>query len=311
MYNRDAVRFFDVAHEGAFIRSATAVVNSGVATDIASLRPRSFIVIAADDISAAAARLGCAALEPLPLPVTVCDQLPRYAGPLDVVLVASSKSVAVQERSLHEAARRGCPTLLIAPAQGPLRTEAPSDVFVLPVPPTAVGGSPASVVATMFAVVASLSLPTTSVIEQLELAADAVDEELLAVSPERDELVNEARQLRAFVGDGRIVHTGQPGKALALANLVSAWWTSKGLPSATIGWEELGVMLAETGGNENDVFYDPFEDPQPAVLPLKIVIWAQQEAHLPQAIAQSSGNHELTLEDLLRLMVRGLAAAVM
>lgn len=310
MYDRDAVKFFDIAHEGAFIRGARSLIDDGVSGRLAEMNPRSLIVIAADDISRAAAQLGCALLEPAPLPIVVVSELPRFAGALDVVLVASSTSVPRQEQCLHAADRRGCPTILLAPPQGPLREEAPARTVIVPVPPTAVGGSPSAVIATMMALVAPLTGPEQAVGEHLDLAASAVDEELLAVSPERDELVNVARQLRNFAGDGRIIHAGLAGKASALAALIATWWTSKGVVSSALELAELHASLPSFDQSETDIFYDPFEDGDPGVIPLRIVVWAQQESALPHSIVQNADSDELTLENILRLAVRGMAAAV-
>lgn len=310
MYDRNAVRFFDIAHEGAFIRGARGLIDDGVSSDIAAMNPRSLIVIAADEISRAAAQLACALLEPAPLPIVVVDELPRFAGALDVVLMVSSKSVTRQERCLHAADIRGAVTILLAPPQGPLRAEAPARTVIVPVPPTAAGGSPAAVIATMFALVGPLTSPEQAVAESLDLAAAAVDEELLAVSPERDDLVNAARQLRNFAADGRIIHTGMSGGPASLAALIATWWTSKGVVSSALELEELHASLPNFAQSETDIFFDPFEDAAPSVLPLRIVVWAQQESSLPHSIAQCADSDELTLENILRLMVRGLAAAV-
>lgn len=310
MYDRNAVRFFDVAHEGAFIRSTRSLIDDGVCADIVALNPRSVVVIAADPISRAAAELGCALLAPAPLPIVVVDELPRYVGPLDVVLVASSRSLATQERCLHTADSRGATTVLLAPPQGPLREEAPERTVLVPVPPTAAGGSPAAVVAALYAIVASQQGPVQAVAEQLDIAAAAVDEELLAVSPERDELVNVARQLRNFAGDGRIIHAGLAGVGAALAALIAQWWTSKGVVSASCELAQLQAALPQFELSESDIFYDPFEDGASAMISLRFVVWAQQQSNLPHSLPQCVDSDELTLENVMRLMVRGLVAAV-
>lgn len=311
MYDREAVQFFDIAHEGAFVRAASALLDDGQVAQLRELQPRSLIVIAADDISRAAAELAVAVLAPLPVPITIVGKLPRFAGPLDAVLLASSKSAPAQERCLHEASRRACPTYLIAPPQGPLREEAPSDTYVIPVPPNAAGGSPACVIAAMVALVGGLTAPDQAVREQLELVAQAVDEELLVVTPERDALVNESRKIREFAGEDRVVHTGYGEIPTALARLIATWWVSKGLVCGALEATELGAALPDFNENASDIFYDPFEDDVAPVLPLRIVVWAAQDTHLPRAIAQSSGGDDLALDNVLRLMVRGLAATVM
>lgn len=310
MYDTEAVRFFDLAHEGAFIRSVRGLVDDGLGQEIIDLGPRSLIVIACDPLSEAAARVAISLLEPLPVAVVVAHELPRYAGALDVVAVVSSRSVAVQERDLHAADRRGCVTALLAPASGPLRDDAPERTYVVPAPPTTVEFSPSGVVALIFAMVAPLIKPVAAVSERLELAGTAVDEELLAVSPERDELVNEARKLTTFAAGSRIIHSGPAGVGEELAQFIATAWTMKGMPSSALELVELHAAQTKLNENATDIFHDPFEDGPGEVLPLSTVVWAQRDTALPRAIAQYAETDELTLENVLRLMVRGLAATV-
>lgn len=310
MYDAAAVRFFDLAHEGAFIRGARRLIDDGICSDITELQPRSLIVLVADELSRAAAQLACALVEPLPLPVTIVDSLPRYAGPLDVVVVASSKSVAPQERDLHEAARRGCVSILLAPSEGPLRDEAPEGAYVVPVPATTEGVAPSAVVATVYALAVSLTTPARVVGEHLDLAAAAVDEELLSVSPERDELVNQARQLHTLAVENRVVHSGLSGAPAELARVISTGWAANGLVSAALELSELQAALPNLNVNETDIFHDPFEEGEQLVLPLRTVVWAQRDSAVPRSVAQHAESDEISLENILRLMVRGLAAAV-
>ena len=89
-YDRETVRFFDVAHEGAQLRAV-----AGALPQIERLRgmqPRSLVVVATDQLAAAAARAAVALCEPLALPVIVADQLPAYVGPLDVVLIVGERA---------------------------------------------------------------------------------------------------------------------------------------------------------------------------------------------------------------------------
>lgn len=310
MYDPAAVGFFDLAHEGAFIRATKGLLEDGVCAEVAQLPPRSLIVVAGDDMSRLSAQFAAALLSPLPLPVLVADSLPLFAGPLDVVLVASSKSGGPIEQALIDADRRGCPTVLIAPPHGPLREEAPEHTYLVPVPPTAVGGAPSCVIATIYTLVARLRHPDQTVGEYLDFAAQAVDDELIAVSPNRDDMLNEAHQLREWAEQGRVIHTGVQGAGMALAELVAASWNSHGIVCGALELSELHVSLPKIDVSTTDIFYDPFEDDGEAVIPLRIVVWAQRESSLPNSRVVTAENGELTLENWLRLMVRGLAAPV-
>lgn len=84
-YNREAVRFFDVAHEGAQLR---AVANAAdVLGQLRGQRPRSVVVVASDSLALAAARFVVERRAPIRYPLTITRTLPAFVGALDIVVV--------------------------------------------------------------------------------------------------------------------------------------------------------------------------------------------------------------------------------
>ncbi|MEZ2121506.1 MULTISPECIES: hypothetical protein [unclassified Corynebacterium] len=311
-YDGDAVRFFDVAHEGAQVRCVAGFIAEGALGDLAGIRPRSLIIVAGDTLSARAAQLAVALRSPLRQPMVVADVLPSYAGPLDVVIIASGRADSPEcARAMSAAVSRGCVTVLIGPSRGPLTEDAPARVVVVPEPPTVQATSPARVAATVDAVLDLLEQDRTLVVDSLERVADEIDTELMSVRPERDELVNPARRLRDSVEGRRIIHSAEHPVGMAVASVVASIWDVAGLPGAVISRPELGMALPALRPSTVDLFYDPHLDDAPAVLSLRIVIWAADDTQLPDAVAQGCGDPAPgRLAGALRLTTRGWAASI-
>ncbi|MBI9001665.1 hypothetical protein M0E87_00400 [Corynebacterium sp. CCM 9185] len=311
-YDRDAVRFFDVAHEGAQVRCVAGLIETGALDDLTATRPRSVIIVAGDLLSARAAQLAVALRSPLRQPMIVTDVLPSYTGPLDVVIVASGHAHDPERaRALSAAVGRGCPTVLIAPSRGPLVDDAPSRVVIVPEPPTVQTSSPARITATVDAVLDLLEQDRDLVVDSLKRVADEIDAELVTLRPERDELVNPARRLRASVEGRRIIHSAEDPVGTAVAGVVTAIWNSAGLPGSVIPQPELGIALPVLRPRSGDVFHDPYLDEGPTVLSLRIVIWAVEDTRLPEATAQGWGEPAPgRLAGALRLTTRGWAASI-
>ncbi|MCK7637699.1 hypothetical protein [Corynebacterium pygosceleis] len=311
-YDTDAVRFFDVAHEGAQVRAVAGAVGNGDLDALVGIRPRSVVIVAGDLVSERAAHLALALRSPLRQPMLVTDVLPSYVGPLDVVIIASGHADdPVRARAMSSAVDRGCPTVLIAPGRGPLAGDAPGRVAVIPEPPTVQATSPARVTATVDAVLDLLEQDRTLVVESLHRVADEIDAELVALRPERDELVNPARELRGSVEGRRVIHTAGHTVGAAVASVVAAIWDCSGLPGTVIPQPELGLALPALRRGEADLFHDPYLDDGPAVLSLRIVVWAAEDTSLPEAIAQGCGEPAPgRLAGALRLTTRGWAASI-
>lgn len=311
-YDRETVRFFDVAHEGAQLRIAAAA--AATLEHLHGDSPRSVVVIPTDQFARAAVHAIVDLRAPLSLPIVVTDQLPGYVGPLDVVVVVGDAGDnEVASRALVAASRRGAETVLAGPARGPLIDDAPDAAAVIPTLPTAAGPSPLRAFGVVAAVLDLLTLPAEPVRERLDILANEVDAELQALTPERDESVNAARQLRGFAAQAHIIHTGVEPIGAATARAAAHMWSARGLPSGAVDRRELASALEQAPGqNEADIFHDPFLDGGDVRIPVRTLVWNHEGALIPgsrgEVCEQSSAGAEGTCA---RLLVRALAATVM
>lgn len=296
-------RFFDIAHEGAQIRSSAGMIDSGKLDRLGGMNPRSVVVVATDQVSGAAARAVAELHSPLRQPLVVTDTLPHYFGALDVLVVVGEKNSAAAHHALQTAGSRGAPAILVG-TEGPVAEDAPEQTVVFPVLPTALGFSPARTISALCVVLDLLEENPELIVQRMNSTADAVDEELERLAPDRDITVNPGRQLRAHVEGGRIVHTGNR----AIAEVVANVWTLKGLPSAAAEVDELPGVISEEQA-EVDLFHDPFIDGPTGLVPLKAVVWAADVQGVPNASVQkSNGNTPGPVAEALTLITRGFAA---
>ncbi|WP_018296134.1 hypothetical protein [Corynebacterium lubricantis] len=309
-YDRETVRFFDVAHEGAQLRAI-----AGAMDRFASLRgetPRSVVILVTDQIARAGARYVVNQRTPLRYPIVITDALPTFVGALDIVLVVGDVAENDEiSQALIAATNRGAAVVLAGPARGPIIDDAPSSVIVIPPLPTSAGGSPMRTIGAVSVLLDSLEDDPHILAQRLDDFANELDEEIQQLSPERDETVNPARQLRYYVSGARVIHTAfrQPG--LAVAELVATLWSARGIPSSFVAPEELPRALEEQQQN-HDIFYDPFIDSDEQLVPLKAVVWAHDEAPLPNSRAESCPNTDLgDTAAALRLVVRGFATTAL
>lgn len=209
MQEQEKLKFFEVAHEGAFVRAMAEAVANGVFSGLREFAPRSIVAVCGDDASRHAAEIVSALSGPLSIPVVVTDQLPVFCGALDVVFVTQSAgqrtgwgAEAFVETVAREASRRGSLTFCCAPHQW---EDAPRGMTVLPNLPGMEGRfSAARVITSLWAIVAALDTPQDALGETLAHCAESVDEELHALSPQRDALVNPARGLRNWAHGTRV-----------------------------------------------------------------------------------------------------------
>lgn len=309
-YDRETVRFFDVAHEGAQIRSVAGVIEQLLR--LRGTRPRSVVVLATDHLPRACARFVVAEYAPLRVPVIVTDQLPTYFGALDVLVALTDRGDdPVVARALINADNRGADTVLAGPARGPLLEDTPSGTISIPALPTVAGFSPARAIATITAVLDVLENGDVPVEDRLYNLADNVDVEIESLSPERDETVNPGRQVRAHVEGARTLHAGEPGLGANVAELASTLFSADGLAS---GFADFADFPAALGDNltesSNDIFHDPFLDGPQSLLPLKVIVWDSAETTLANALPITVGTavpSQGRLDTALRLITRALA----
>ena len=319
-YDPETVRYFDVAHEGAQIRVLGGAI-SQLAGLLGGAKPRCLVILPTDQIARAAAYTAVGLAEPARIPLVVAESLPHFVGALDVVVVVGERAECDwASRALIAADKRGAATVLVGPSRGPLVEDAPESTFVAPTLPTAEGASPARFIAALYAVAAVLEEEGELVARRLEEAADAVDRELEALSPEHDSATNPGRELREFVEGARVIHScgvdpyswseersGVFINAL-VARMAAAVWAAHGLGGTFADPEALPHILEraqQRGGTAvRDIFFDPQIDPpeENALVSLKIVLWGEEEANLPHSIAESSNDPEPALGELARAL---------
>lgn len=328
-YDAETVRFFDVAHEGSQIR---LLANSLEALwPISGMRPRSVVILATEQVARAAADFVVGLAEPLRVPIVVAEALPQFVGALDIVVVVGDKGECDwASQALISADKRGATTIFIGPSSGPLVDDVPASTVVAPTLPTAAGPSPARCIAALYAIVEVLEGDCEFIARRLEEVASAVDRELVLLSPESDSTTNPGRQLREFVEGCLVIHScGVDPHAYSsqrqrvdmgclVARMAASVWATRGLGGTFVAAEELPQVLERrnTGGDNvnEDLFFDPFLDSaqgQGALVPLKVVLWVQDEANLSHSLAVNSADPEPGLGDLaraLQLITRSYAA---
>ena len=305
-YDPETVRFFDVAHEGAQVRAVSGVVDR--LAELRGRQPRSIVVVATDHIALASARFAAATRAPLRMPLVVCDRMPGYIGPLDVVLAVGDRADdSITAQALITAANRGATTIFVGPPSGPILEDLPDDCLVVPALPTAAGASPARSITAVCTLLDALEEDPRLIAERLTKLAEDIDDEAAQLSPERGEVVNLGRQLHAWADGARVVHTGVDRGWTAVAELVSALWASRGLASGWTTPEELPVALRDVPA-QSDIFHDPFLDGPFAVLPLKVIVWGAETTDLANATAVAAPASGLgRLGQVHRLITRGFA----
>ncbi|WPF66637.1 MULTISPECIES: hypothetical protein [unclassified Corynebacterium] len=300
----ETMRFTRVAYEGAQVRTAAQLVS---VPDLLGARPRSVVVLATDTIAQASARLLVALREPLRVPVVIVHELPGYLGALDTLVVVGSRPEDERAaRAMSVATQRGATVIYAGPAEGPLRTEAPERAVLLDAPQAAPALSPARTIAALSAVLDLTEDDPRLVASRMEHLADTMDEEIARVHPDRDESVNPARNLRSWVEGARVMHTGYGAVPLALAEVVARSWSAYEIPGGVAEPQDVAGAVAQ-----RDLFFDPLLDGEGEMLPLKVVVWAAEEAHFPGGLAQSApAVAHGPVAEALCLIVRALAATV-
>ncbi|MEY8578922.1 hypothetical protein AALI21_11545 [Corynebacteriaceae bacterium 6-324] len=320
-YDPETVRFFDVAHEGAQIRTIAAHTQH-----LGTLRGaefRSIVILPTDQVARAAAEMVIELISPLPWPMSVTDKLPHFVGPLDLVIVVGERADADwASLALISAARRGATTALIGPGRGPLNEDAPADTISFPTPPTADGASPSRYITGLLALLWSITDDGVMVADRLHELADAADAELEQLSPERDATVNPGRALRDFTADARMIHTGsrvdQPAGlpaginvGVTVARCAASIWSTRGLSGEFLEPEQVPVVLerSQESSASDDIFYDPFLDGEKSLVPLRVIVWGQAQSQLPNSLAMACTDTDTSdLVCAVQLLTRAFAA---
>ncbi|MBN9644477.1 hypothetical protein ACFSSC_10945 [Corynebacterium mendelii] len=324
-HNPAAVRFFDVAHEGARVRAVAGFLSDGGVDDIAGTAPRSVVVVTGDRLAAAAAGLVDALATPAQVPLVVTDTLPSYVGALDVVVGVVDETTPASARAVADACSRGAGVVAIGGGDG-LSGAVPSAVPVVPAPPHVTGITPASVAATVHAVMGLVTgHPVDMVAAAANDTADSIDGQLGLCAPDRDSLVNPAAQLNRHVVDHPVIHTASSRYGLAIARIAAHQLAVEGHSGMVLDRNSAALAAqAHTRRRRDDrgippeddpdsIFFDPVTTgastpPGPA---LRTVTWAEAVDGLPDGLEQTieeRPGHSLAAG--LALCTRAWAAAV-
>ncbi|GAA1955780.1 SIS domain-containing protein [Kitasatospora viridis] len=236
-------------------------------------------------------------------------QLPGWAGPLDLVVLASAEGVEEGLiRLAQQAYARGCSIVVIAPEDRPLAEAAPQ-VRALPLPyvpsaveePTGRGAEPdlpAEDPGALWAFLTPL-LALADRIGLLRLApgelsrlADLLDELAVRHRPDADAYRNPAKGLAAQLagtvpllwGDGEVAAVAAERLAAVLADRAGRPAVSGRLPQALTDHHGMLTGQLGAGADPEDFFRDRVEEPEPLaleVLVLRHTPGAQQEPAEP------------------------------
>ncbi|WP_337662276.1 hypothetical protein [Actinoalloteichus sp. AHMU CJ021] len=252
------------ATPGAQVRAtAGAAVEAGLSR-LVSERPRALVLLSRSAAGADAAPLVTALLGPeCPVPVVTSPDVPRWVGPLDVVVVHVDDMVdepALAE-GVYRAGRRGARVVVAGPGDGPVAAAAAGGQAILlptrvPVPP---GLGLAAAVALTLAVTDALGLLRVD----LDGLADRLDH-----ASERDHLshesfVNPAKSLALRFGERLPLLWGVDPVAVAVAGHgAGALAGFAGVAADATGYQQAErrpalFRTAVSQGSDGDIFADP------------------------------------------------------
>ncbi|WP_297453087.1 hypothetical protein [uncultured Corynebacterium sp.] len=278
-YPRQEALFYRMATEGAALRAAASATRAGAFGQLPL--PRSAVILVGNRRAQLAAEAVRALADDIRCPVVIAQQLPNYVGALDLVVVLDDNPGSPLGSALAEADRRGAATVLVDPGEGPLHAACGHDTVVVSRPAMAESASFTGyigVIASVLTECGATALAPAGVVEEV---ADAVDTDIAACGPQRDETVNPARQTALWC-EGRRTLVVSTASALApVAELASLQLLEAGVVSAASSVSELslsvGALLAAEPQTSRDIFYDPFidgEDEGPTMLPLGAIVLA-------------------------------------
>lgn len=192
------------AGAGAQVRAAAETAAEVGVDGLAGTRPRALVLLVRPGGGSDTARLITALLGPrCPVPVVTADEVPAWAGPLDVLLAdtddAGDRELAA---SIQLAGRRGATVVLSAPSEGPVAAAAAGSALLLPVRvPMPAGFEFPRAVAAALATVRALGLRGHTESDELTALADALDAEAERDRPSAESFVNPAKSLALRVAE--------------------------------------------------------------------------------------------------------------
>jgi glucose/mannose-6-phosphate isomerase len=273
-----------IAGSGAQVREASTLAAEAGVEALAGERPRAVVLSAVGSSAAACEVLRALVADDVPLPLIEASgpKLPRWVGPLDLVIAVSRSGTARPTlEAVTEAGRRGCRVVTISAPRSPL------DVLgdrvrglTLPVDKADrhTRASLWSLAVPLIVVANELGLVVAPPGE-LALAADRLDATAEACRPASESFVNPAKRLAIdLVGTLPVIWGAGALCRLAAKRFARQLHANAKYPALDGGLQEAAhgsVALFDgpfAAARSTDVFRDPFEDGAPTLMPLRVVL---------------------------------------
>jgi glucose/mannose-6-phosphate isomerase len=280
-----------IAGAGAQVREAATYAAEAGVESLGDDRPRA-VILSAVGSSAASCEVLRALLgddAPLPLMEAPGPGLPRWVGPLDLLIAVSRSGTARPTlEAVAEAGRRGARVVTIAGVGSPL-ADLSDRVRGLQLPVEKVSrhtrASLWSLAVPLLAVADAIGLAAVPAGE-IAAAADRLDTVAEACRPGSESFVNPAKRLALEIagslpvvwGAGTLCRTAAKRFARQLHANAKYPALDGGIQEAAHGSVALfdGPFAATAA---TDVFHDPFEDETPQSLPLRVVLMRDTDAN--------------------------------
>jgi len=273
-----------IAGSGAQVREASTRAAEAGVESLAEERPRAVVLSAVGSSAAACEVLRALVADDVPLPLVEASgpTLPRWVGPLDLVIAVSRSGTARPTlEAVTEAGRRGCRVVTISAPRSPL------DVLGDRVRGLTLAVDKAdrhtrtslwSLVVPLIAVADALRLVAVSP-DAIALAADRLDATAEKCRPGSESFVNPAKRLALDISGSLPVIWGAGGLCrVAAKRFARQLHANAKYPALDGGLQEAahGTVALFDGAfatvPAEDVFRDPFDDPTPTAMPIRVVL---------------------------------------
>ncbi|MFT4044146.1 MAG: hypothetical protein QM673_13385 [Gordonia sp. (in: high G+C Gram-positive bacteria)] len=267
---------------GAQVRAVAETMREGVFEPLATLRPRSVVVVCGTTgtARAAAALVSAILATHVDVPIVSATALPGWIGPLDVVVVAGDDAGdMVLADAAARALRRRAEVVVAAPIEGPLQDALGGN---------GINASPrlrvdprfrfAGYVAVLLAVFMSLTqVRLTGGVPQLSDMADALDADAAANHSSHETFRNRAKSLAARLIERPVVWTGDGAAAsVVAAQNAKSLLAIAGIVSATGDLAEIARVTHDVWAARrpeiDPIFYDPEIDGPAGELPPRVFV---------------------------------------
>lgn len=305
-----------VAGSGAQVReAATHAFEAGVES-LREERPRSVVLSAVGSSAASCEVLRALVADDAPLPLIEVSgpSLPRWIGPLDLIIAVSRSGTAKPTLDVvTEAGRRGCRIVTITRDGSPLAMIS-DQVRAMHVPADKAArhtrASLWSLAVPLLIMADALGLATVPASE-IAVAADRLDEVAEVCRPSSESFVNPAKRLAFEIAGHLPVVWGSGGLCRTAAKrLARQLHANAKYPALDGSIQEAahGMVSLFDGPFASpaavDVFHDPFEDETPQSLPLRVVLVRDSDendgdAALRRAAEQLAGERGVRTSEIL------------